>query len=118
MIIVNAFKAKEIVRARLEFDYYLIYLCTTNNQCFHHIETSQISRSTNQLTGFYLKGTFFVTGFNNKVHLTHLSPMQMILILLSPIFFTPRYFLDPHVFPVEVPDGSLGTSGLINYSNT
>ena len=31
-----------------------------NDQCSHHIETSQLICRANQLTGFYIKGTFIV----------------------------------------------------------
>ena len=33
-----------------------------NNQCSHHIETSQLICSANQLTGFYMIGSLFVKG--------------------------------------------------------
>ena len=41
-----------------------------NNQCSHHIETSQLICSANQLTGFYMIGTLVVKGLresDNKI---------------------------------------------------
>ena len=35
-----------------------------NNQCPHHIETSQLICRANQLTGFYMMGTLVVKGFS------------------------------------------------------
>ena len=32
-----------------------------NDQCSHHVETSQLIRRANQLTGFYMMGTLAVT---------------------------------------------------------
>ena len=33
-----------------------------NGQCFHHVETSQLICSANQVTGFYMMGTLSVKG--------------------------------------------------------
>ena len=38
-----------------------------NNQCPPHVETSQLIRVTNQLTGFYMRGTLVVNGLSNLV---------------------------------------------------
>ena len=35
-----------------------------NDQCSHHIETSQLICSANQLTGFYMMRTLVVKGLN------------------------------------------------------
>ena len=35
-----------------------------NDQCSHHIETSQLIFRANQLTGFYMMGTLVVKGLN------------------------------------------------------
>ena len=37
----------------------------SNNQCFHHIETSQLICRANQLTGFYIMGAMIVKGLKN-----------------------------------------------------
>ena len=44
------------------------FICTNqpfNGQCSHHIETSQLICSANQLTGFYTMGTLAVKGLIN-----------------------------------------------------
>ena len=88
----------------------MIQLIKTNNQYSYHIETRQLIRSTNHLTGCYLRGTFVVNGFSKKERLTHAAPTQMIRKMLGPVF-TPRNFLDPDLYLVKVLDGSLGISG-------
>ena len=38
-----------------------------NDQCSHHIETSQLIYRANQLTGFYMMGTLVVKGLRNAL---------------------------------------------------
>ena len=40
-------------------------ILTFNDQCSHHIETSQLICSENQLSGFYIMGSLVVKGLNN-----------------------------------------------------
>ena len=49
-----------------------------NNQCSHHIETSPLICSTNQLTGFYIMGTLVVKWFEKILLL-----MQLILLAFA-----------------------------------
>ena len=42
---------------------YILHLKHFNDQCSHHIETSQLICSANQLIGFYMMGTLAVKGF-------------------------------------------------------
>ena len=43
------------------------YLKPFNGQCSHHIETSQLICSANQLTSFYMMGTLAVKGLSYSV---------------------------------------------------
>ena len=49
-----------------------------NNQCSHHIETSQLICRANQQTGFYMIGTLVIKGLtlNLKFHVIIQDPVH------------------------------------------
>ena len=50
---------------------YILHLKLLNDQCSHHIETSQLTCSANQLIGFYMMGTLAVKGFKHCQYFYH-----------------------------------------------
>ena len=50
------------IRARIKDLGRTAHGLTFNDQCSHHIETSQLICRANQLTGFYMMGTLVVKG--------------------------------------------------------
>ena len=47
------------------------------NQCYNHIETSQIIWRANQLTAFYMMGKLAVKGLNNQLKFNYSFTVQL-----------------------------------------
>ena len=66
-----------------------IDLCNrdANNQCSHHIGTSQLICRANQLTGFYMMGTLVVKGLNTGPSQTPMTEFSWVSFYFLAIYY-------------------------------
>ena len=60
-------------------------------QCCSHIETSQLIYTANQLTGFYMRATLALNGFNSTSSFFCIGPVSCLLLMSEEELLTGSY---------------------------